>query len=63
MTECLNKNPNEVCYHNRGYFYLRTGSIDSAESDFKMALSINPQYQNSIIGLNEIERIKNKNGS
>ncbi len=44
-------------------FYLRLGNLNNAANDFKSALAINPSYQNSINGLVEIERMKNKNES
>lgn len=44
-------------YFNRGYSYELMGEFDQARKDYLKALSIHPNYENSIIGLNRIDSL------
>lgn len=58
MTACIEKQPSDICFYNRGVLYLYLGKLNEAENDFKSSLEFNPNYQDSINALAEIERMK-----
>ncbi|MBW6460108.1 MAG: tetratricopeptide repeat protein [Bacteroidales bacterium] len=45
-------------YFNRGYSYELMGNFENARKDYRKALSIHPNYENSIIGLNRIDSLE-----
>ena len=56
---CIKDNPKEPRgYYGMGYCYKEKGDIANAEAMFKKALEADPQYENAVIELNELDRIK-----
>jgi tetratricopeptide (TPR) repeat protein len=51
-------NPGPELYFNRGLLYTELGEIAKAETDYKKALEINPEYGRAIEKLNNLEHYK-----
>jgi tetratricopeptide (TPR) repeat protein len=56
---CVKDNPKEPRgYYGLGYCYKEKGDIANAEAMFKKALEVDPEYNNAVLELNELDRIK-----
>jgi tetratricopeptide (TPR) repeat protein len=56
---CIKDNPKEPRgYYGMGYCYKEKGDISNAETMFKKALEVDPKYENAVIELNELDKIR-----